>query len=106
MKILIPSNDKKQIAEIFEQANYFIFYEAGKGIVKIIEERKNPIKENFNKSEDEQIEQLYNFLCDCEIIICKKIHPKLSTKFKSSNTLILKTLETNSKTSIINMVCR
>lgn len=106
MKILIPSNNQKEIADVFEQANFFIFYEAGNGIVKIIEERKNPISENSSLTELEKIEKLYNFLCDCDIIICKKINPKLSSKFKSSKTIILKTLETNSRTSIINMVCR
>lgn len=104
MKIIIPSNDKIQISENFLQAAYFIVVSAGNGYIDFLETRQNPLPRNSD--EKQQTDALVNYLCDCQIIICKNIPKELSVKFKSMNIKVMKTIEENIRKAITNLICR
>lgn len=107
-KIAVPSNDGIHIAEDFGTSKNFLIFEAGDGFISNEEIRRNPADLNSSKTinDEERNSLVFNKLCDCEIIICQKINIDLLNKFKSIGLQILKTLESNARKGIINMVCR
>lgn len=104
MRIIIPSNDKVKISEEFLMSNYFLVVRAGNGYIDFLETRQNPILNN--PIEQQQIDFLFNYLCDCQIIICKSIPKELSDKFKGMNIKVMKTMEENIRKAITNLICR
>lgn len=106
-KIAVPSIDKIHIADDLYSAEIFIVFEIGNGVINSEESRKNPLKnktESLNESEKNAV--LFNILCDCQIIICRKIQQELAKNFKDAGIQVLKTLEENARKGIINTICR
>jgi predicted Fe-Mo cluster-binding NifX family protein len=105
-RIAIPSKDKINISEEFNSASFFLIFEIGNGVITNEEIRKNPVESNLNIALSENNSILFNLLCDCQIIICRKIPHELVTSFKGAGLQVLKTLEVNARKGIINMICR
>jgi predicted Fe-Mo cluster-binding NifX family protein len=105
-KIAIPSKDKVNIAEEFALAPFFLIFEIGNGVINNHEIRKNPISPETETSSQEINSIVYNFLCDCNIIMCRKISKDLSDSFKESGIQVMKTLEMSARKGIINTICR
>lgn len=104
MRIIIPSNDKIKISEDFLGASYYLIVSAGNGYIDFLETRQNPA---LNISDGQQkIDTLFNYLCDCQVIICKNIPKELSAKFKEMNIKVMKTIEENIRKAITNLICR
>ncbi len=76
--------------------------------VKNEELRENPYVKSKSSDIDKSIkfDNLFNFLCDCQLIICKNIDKTLSEKFKQVGIKIYKTLEDSARKGIINTICR
>ena len=106
MRVAIPTDDKVKIAPNIEDCLGFLIFEAGNENVRMIEFRKNPLKNGDNYSEKAKNEALFNLLCDNEVVICYKIDKELSDLLKSSGLKIYKTLETIAFRGIINTICR
>lgn len=104
MRIIIPTNDRIKISEKFEIAKYFLVVSAGNGYIDFLETRQNTVIDNHD--ENQQIDSLFNYLCDCQVIICKSIPKDLSVKFKGMNIKVMKTLEENIRKAITNLICR
>jgi len=104
MKIIIPSNDKIHISEDFVSAMFFLVAKAVNGYIDYLEIRQNPTLTNQNKSDS--IDILFNYLCDCQVIICRNIPKELSTRFKLMDIKVMKTMEENIRKAITNLICR
>ncbi len=104
MKILIPSNDKTNIADNFIEAKYYLIFEAGNGFVKLSETRVNPY--SAEEMETDKISKIFDFVCDCDNIICHQISKELSDKLKSIKIVIMKTKEIETQRGIVNTFCR
>lgn len=104
MRIIIPSNDKIHISEDFITSKLFLVANAGNGYIDFLEIRQNPIVINQNNAN--QIDMLFNFLCDCQVIICRNIPKELSTRFKAMDIKVMKTMEENIRKAITNLICR
>ena len=106
MKVAIPTDDKVKIAPNIEECLGFLIFEAGNENVRLIEFRKNPLKNGENYPDNDKNEVLFNLLCDNEVVICYKIDKDLSEMLKSSGLKIYKTMETIAFRGIINTICR
>lgn len=104
MRIVVPSNDKIRISDDFLSAMFFLVAQAGNGYIDFVEIRQNPITKNENVADT--IELLFNYLCDCQVIICRNIPKELSTRFKSMDIKVMKTMEENIRKAITNLICR
>ncbi len=104
MRIIIPSNDKISISENFLKSRYFLVVSAGNGYIDFLETRQNTVSDN--PDENQQIDSLFNYLCDCQVVICKSIPKDLSVKFKGMNIKVMKTMEENIRKAITNLICR
>ncbi len=104
MRIILPTNDKIKISEDFIHSTFFIVVNAGNGYIDFLETRQNPLTEI--KDSQQQIETLFNYLCDSQVIICKSIPKELSEKFKSMEIKVMKTMEENIRKAITNLICR
>lgn len=104
MKIIVPTNDKINIAEEFEKCSYFSIISAGNGFIDFLELRQNPL--NLDPTNQNNVEPIVNLLSDCQVVICRSISKELIEKFKETNIKVMKTLEENIRKAITNLICR
>jgi predicted Fe-Mo cluster-binding NifX family protein len=102
MKVAIPSDDKIKISPSFISCKGFLIYELDDHTLVNYEYRLNLLEENSNDNH----EKIGSLLLDCSSVICNQIEKPVKELLKNNQKQILKTLETEAKKALMNLMCR
>ncbi|MGB9702029.1 MAG: NifB/NifX family molybdenum-iron cluster-binding protein [Candidatus Kapaibacteriota bacterium] len=102
MKVAIPSDDKIKISPSFKSCRGFLVYEIDDHSLVKFEYRINQTDENTS----DYNENIANMLLDCNSVICNQIEKPIKESLKNNQKQILRTLETDAKKALMNLMCR